>query len=166
MFNAGELVIYGSEGVCRITGVSTQRIGETSTEYYELIPVFKPNTSVLVPLRNEKLVAKMAPLLSREEIEALINDIPGIEAEWIENENMRKERYKEMIASGDRRDLICILKTLYKHRIECVERGRKLHACDERFFAEAADKLHCEIAAVLGISLEEAEKYITSKMKD
>ncbi len=135
MFNAGEFVIYGSEGVCRIKSISKQTFGGESAEYYELIPKFNPNTSVFVAADNEKLTSKMIPLLSKNEIDGLISAIPDIQTEWIENENMRKERYKKMLSSGDRRDLICILKTLYIHKQECIQKGRKLHACDERFFA-------------------------------
>ena len=70
-----------------------------------------------------------------------------------------------MLSSGDRRDLVCILKTLYIHKIECVDRGRKLHAADEKFFAEASEKLNCEVATVFGITPEDAEQYIVDSVK-
>ncbi len=164
MFNAGDYVVYGNEGVCEIAGISKQTFGGACAEYYELIPKYRSNTSVLVPTGNEKLTARMLPLMSKDELEKLVVSIPEIEVEWIENENQRKERYKQMLSSGDRKDLVCILKTLYNHRIECNAKGRKLHACDERFFAEASEKLHSEIAAIMGITPEEAEKYITNRM--
>ena len=68
-----------------------------------------------------------------------------------------------MLSSGDRRDLVCILKTIYIHKQGCIQKGRKLHACDERFFTEASDKLYCEVAAVMEISPIEAEEYILKK---
>ena len=165
MFNIGELVMYGSEGVCRISAICEESFGGASARYYELIPEYRANTSVLVPVDNEKLTAKMHPLLTPDEVETLVSTIPDVRTEWIENENKRKERYKQMLSSGDRSDLVCILKTLYNHRIECVKKERKLHAVDERFFAEAAEKLHSEIAAVLGITPDEAESYITKRME-
>lgn len=165
LFRTGDYVIYGNEGVCEIAGVSKQTFGGESEEYYELVPKYKENTSVLIPVKNEKLTKKMLPLLTKEEVNSLVASIPDIGPQWIENDNQRKEMYKQMLSSGDRRDLICILKTLYIHKIECIDRGRKLHAADERFFAEASEKLHCEIAAVFGITPEDAERYIVENVK-
>lgn len=51
-----------------------------------------------MPVSNDKLTAKMRRVSSPEEIVALISSMPGENAEWIENENERKERYKEAIA--------------------------------------------------------------------
>ena len=159
-------MIYGNEGVCEIAGVSMQNFGGTSGEYYELIPKYRENTSVLVPVKNEKLTSKMIPLLSKNEVEKLVRSIPDIGPQWIDNDNLRKEKYKQMLCSGDRRDLVCILKTLYIHKQECIDRGRKLHAADERLFAEAAEKLNCEIAAVLDISLKDAQRYVEEAVKE
>lgn len=165
LFRAGDYVIYGNEGVCEVAGVSHQNFGGESEEYYELVPKYRENTSVLIPVKNEKLTKKMLPLLSREEVEKLVASIPDIGPQWIDNDNQRKERYKQMLSSGDRRDLVCILKTLYIHKIECVDRGRKLHAADEKFFAEASEKLNCEVATVFGITPEDAERYIVDSVK-
>ncbi len=165
MFDIGELVMYGSEGVCRISGICEENFGGASARYYELIPEYRANSSVLVPVDNEVLTAKMHPLLTKSELDALFDAIPDIPMQWIDNDNLRKERYKQMLSSGDRSDLICILKTLHQHRIDCVNRGRKLHAADERFFAQAADKLHSEIAAILGITPDEAESYVMNRME-
>ena len=72
MFNIGELVMYGSEGVCRISAICEESFGGASARYYELIPEYRANTSVLVPVDNEKLTAKMHPLLTPDEAESYI----------------------------------------------------------------------------------------------
>lgn len=165
MFDSGDFVIYGNEGVCEVAGVSEMSINNKCARYYELIPKYRKNTSVLVPVDNEKLTAKMLPILSKEDVIKLIGEIPDVECEWIENENLRKERYKQMLVSKDRRELVSIIKTIDAHREECEKKGRKLHACDERIFAEAKEKLHNEVAAVLGLTPEQARGYILDSLK-
>ena len=36
MYSIGEVVLYGSNGVCEITEITTKKIGKDSIEYYVL----------------------------------------------------------------------------------------------------------------------------------
>lgn len=152
--------MYGTNGVCEISDIQTRKVGDRETDYYVLRPVYNGNTTLYVPALNEKLVAKMKEMLTKEEVIALIRSIPSKECVWIENESERKETYRSIVASGDRTELIRLIKTLHLHRAKQLEVGKKLHISDEKLLTEAEKILHDEFAYVLDIDRECIVKYI------
>ena len=83
---------------------------------------------------------------------------------WIADENQRKQKYRELINSGDRASLISMIRSLYQHRQSQLEAGRKIHQCDEIFLRDARKLLSSEFSLVLGIPLSEANTYIDEKL--
>ena len=77
--------------------------------------------------------------------------MPKEKPNWIENEQERKAKYKEIIAKGDRRELIRLIKSVYLHGQKLKLTGKKLHVVDERFLKEAERLLYDEFAHVLKI---------------
>ena len=126
--------------------------------------MYDSNSTLFVPVSNDKLTAKMRRVSSPEEIVALISSMPGENAEWIENENERKERYKEAIARGNRRELIQIIKSLYLHQQKLQEKGKRLHLADDRIFREAERMLYDEFALVLHIKREQVLPFILQQL--
>lgn len=66
---------------------------------------------------------------------------------------------------GDRKELVKLIKTLYVHGENQKKLGKKLHACDERFFRDAEKMLYEEFAAALNIDKEGVLPFILSKIK-
>ena len=58
MYSIGEIVLYGSNGVCEITEITTKKIGKDSIEYYVLKPVCSDSSTLFVPTQNEMLVSR------------------------------------------------------------------------------------------------------------
>ena len=75
MFQRGETVLYGSEGVCRIAEIQEMKIGRTKAEYYVLKPVYRESATIYVPVDNPTLVARMKHVLSQQEIDRLLEII-------------------------------------------------------------------------------------------
>ena len=164
MFQINDTVVYGAQGVCRIEEISKREMAGKAMDYYVLKPVYDSNSTLFVPVSNDKLTAKMRRVSSPEEIVALISSMPGENAEWIENENERKERYKEAIARGNRRELIQIIKSLYLHQQKLQEKGKRLHLADDRIFREAERMLYDEFALVLHIKREQVLPFILQQL--
>ena len=59
-FKEGDVVVYGSQGICRITGTEKMRVGGKSTVYFILNPVSGKTQRFFVPSDNEKLMEKNA----------------------------------------------------------------------------------------------------------
>lgn len=91
--------------------------------------------------------------------------MPEENADWIDNENVRKERYREAIAQGDRSELIKIIKGLYQHQQELQEKGKRLHLADERLFRDAEKMLYDEFAMVLNIKREQVLPFILQQIR-
>ena len=159
-YKVNDVVLYGTDGVCRITEITKKPFRDREVTYYVLKPLFKPSSTLFVPVDCEKLTSKMHRTLSAEEIHALIQTLPEQRTMWIEDETERKARYKEILAGGDRVQLIQMIKALYFHQEEQRAVGKKLHISDENFFKEAQRLLHDEFSAALGIPREDILDYI------
>ncbi len=160
MYNVNDTVIYSPCGVCRISEIAERDFSGEPVKYYILRPVGESKNTFYVPTENEQLTAQMRHILSKDEIEELIRIMPDEDYIWIENEYERKEEYRRILRSGDRRELIKLIKTLYIHRKSCSEHRKKLHSADEHFLKDAENMLYEEFAYVLGIPREQVIPYI------
>ena len=166
MFQVNDMVLYGTNGVCRVVDIDERDCGGRMVEYYILKPIYASNSTVFVPVNNEKLTSKMRYVLTKEEIDAKIRAIPEVQEEWMDDERARKEHFKDMVSRADTFELIQLIKMLIEHREKVVARGKKLHVADERMLQEAEKMICDEFYYVLGIPKEEVPSYITNSMKE
>ena len=96
MYSIGEIVLYGSNGVCEITEITTKKIGKNSIEYYVLKPVCSDSSTLFVPTQNEMLVSRMRVVLSSDEIKDILSQKTDNEI-WIDNKAERCEKIKEIM---------------------------------------------------------------------
>ena len=94
MFKVNDTIIYGSEGVCQIMGIEEKNFGGAVKSYYIVKPLYSNSSTIFIPLDSEILTAKMHRMLSREEIEELIDSLPNETIEWIPNDRERKNAYE------------------------------------------------------------------------
>lgn len=156
MFEIGSVVIYGIEGVCKITDIANMTFEgfNESKEYYILVPTSNTTHKVYVPTDSEYLVAKMQKLLSYEEIKQLINE-ENNEIEWVNDNKIRNKHFKEIIASYDRRKIFMLTKLIYNAKIGKIDNVKKLYASDEEILKKLVRILHSELSYV--VSLEESD---------
>lgn len=165
MFEVGSTVLYGSDGVCRIQDITHKEVGGVSGEYYVLEPVYQKKSTVFVPLDNERLIGRMRRILSADELLDLMHTMPAEPLRWIEDESERKAVYREVISRGDCTELMQLARTLYLHREEQLDKGKKLHACDDRFLKTAEKMINDEFAMVLEIEPDEVPAYISDHVE-
>lgn len=103
MYQVGELVVYGMHGVCRVVSEEERLVDKKRLNYLVLEPLSNGNSRFLVPTQNAAAMAKLQPILSKEELEAMITSENVKTGEWIREENQRKQTYRELIGSGDRK---------------------------------------------------------------
>lgn len=159
--NVNDMVMYGTQGICRIVEISEQQLFGGVDEYYVLKPVYDEKSTVFIPIQNESLTSKMRKILSQDEIYSLIKEVPEEESiTWIENETQRREKYKDILSEGDRSDLVRLIKTLYTRKQSQLSKGKKLHISDERFMVDAEKMISEEFSHVLKIKKEEVLPFI------
>ena len=166
MFNKGDVVSYGATGVCSISGECVQKVKGENRKYLVLKPVYSPNSTVYVPLDNGELLSKLKSLMTLEEAQELIKELPNETADWIDNDAKRAEEFEKILTGGDKKKLAGLVRALYVHRKEQLAKGRRLHAADEAFFRNAEKVLFEEFAAALGIQPNEVLSFIEDMNKE
>lgn len=165
MYKVNDTIMYGSQGVCRITGITEKKICGNVRSYYVLMPVGGGTCTIYAPVGSESAQKKMRRLLSADEIYEIIRSMPKEDTVWIEDERERREVYKEILAGEDRARLVKMIRAVYLHKKELEERGKKLHICDERFFKDAEKILYDEFAAVLDLKPSDVTGFIEQQIE-
>lgn len=160
MFDLGSIVIYGTQGICKIDRIETKQIGKVFANYYVLKPIFNESTSVFVPIENKALTSKIKDVLTKTEAEALIDGASKISVVKSTDENQKREQYKELLNSCDRAGLLSLIKTICLERDLRRESGKKLNLFDEQTLRKAEQLLCNELAFVFGITPDEARNMI------
>lgn len=166
MFDIGQQIVYGTTGVCIVNkiGPLDSASGTGDRIYYTLLPFYSKESTIYTPVDNQKIV--MRPILTKEEAESLIEEIPRIEKLWITDEKQREQNYKDALAKVDCRELIRVIKTIYPRKQERLAAGKKVTANDERYFNMAEDFLYKELAISLEMELDEVADYVVSHVKE
>lgn len=161
MFQIGEYVVHGNNGICKVKDITQLDIpgGDKKRQYYLLIPVGEKGGKIYSPVESGSKV-QTRKVITRQEADLLINEIPEIEAAWVENEKLRENVYKEALKSCDLRELIKIIKNMYLRRQERISQGKKTTVLDERYFKLAEEKLYQELVFVTGMDKEQIEEQI------
>ena len=151
MFQVNDVIIYGAQGVCKITGTEEKTVNGKKKTYFVLKHVGDKGSTIFAPTDNELVLKKMRRLLTKDEIHRLIDSMRSENAVWVPNENERKELYKSILAKGDHLELIKMIKAIYAHKKEREAEGKRLHMSDERFFKDAEQILYSEFQYVLDL---------------
>ena len=158
MLNIGEYIVKSGEGVCVVDSTVDMSFGTETRKYYLLIPVYDQKVKDYVPASGDH--AGLRPVMTVEEAERLINEIPDIPETEITNEKLREQAYKDAIRSCDPRQLVGIIKNMYLRSRARKLQGKKTTAVDDRYFQMAEKALYSELGFILKKSAEEVRSQI------
>ncbi len=165
MYQVGEFIVYGGEGVCQVMDVGKLNIPGSAKDklYYTLSPLYRDGT-IYIPVDSAVF---MRPILSREAAQALVRSIPDIEAKQLPSQSLRaaNEQYQQLIRSHSCTDMIQLIKTAYQKQQHKHAAGAKPGQMDERYMKRAEDLLYGELAVSLGIPKEQVCDYIASEVE-
>ncbi len=161
MFDIGEKIIYGENGVCTVEKIAPLEMGGASKEklYYYLTPLVGSGT-YFTPVDTN---AFMRPIISREEAEALIDAMPGIPPA-ICNDNRFNHVdafYRDLFKLHSNEALVSVIKGLNCRMAEKKTRSTRAEATMKR----AKDILHGELSVALGIEFGQVEGYIRDRIE-
>ena len=160
MYNIGDVVMYGTFGICRIESIEKRKLTKQEQEYYILKNINTDKNVYYVPTNNEAAVGKLHAVCSRAEADSLIAHMASEKPIWIDNDAKRKEEYTRIIRDANKQEIISLIKTLYLRSKEVAKSGKKLHAADQGFLSTAENMLFEELAYALGIDRSEVVGYI------
>ena len=160
MFEIGQWVMYGIHGVCRVAGTEKQLVNRKRSEFLVLEPLSKAESKFYLPLGNPTALAKLKPVLTEDELRALLSSPEVREEHWIDEESRRKMYYKELITRGDRKEILQTIHSLYRYKAAQMEAGKKFHLCDDNFLRDAEKLIRAEFSIVLDVPPAEVEDYL------
>lgn len=163
MYKKGEYVVVGNKGVCVIDNITTLDMSgvDKEREYYILKPVYVPGSTVYVPVDSTETMRR---ILTKEEVNDLIREIPQIPLIDIENDKLLEQEYKGCMKANSCEEWVRIIKTIYLRKQKRLELGRKVTAVDTKYYRIAEDNLYGELAVVLDIPKKEVESFITNEI--
>ena len=164
MTEIGGYIIYGSNGVCRVMDVRSEKLYGKHQTYYILTPVGNPGAVIYVPADNAALLEKMKKIVCPEEILSLIAGLKDEELPWETDNRVRSEMYDAIIARGDRRELLLLIRTVYRRKLTLTAQKKKLGAVDENALKRAEKLINDEFAFALSIPPEEVPDYIRDQL--
>ncbi len=165
MFQVNDVVVYGVQGVCEIIGIEDRKIGGEIKTYFVLKPKDDKGAICYVPTWNEKAWGKIRKVMTKNEIDALIDSMPNKKPNWIANETVRKETYKRILASGDQAAIISMVQALFLQKKEREAEGKRLHMSDEYFMKDAEQILYNEWQYVLNLDKAGLMAYIFERIE-
>ena len=162
----GAFVSYGASGVCRVDGLRRMRLSEALPEklYYELHPAREAGQAVFVPTDCERLCAKIRRVMTKEEVDALLDSVAAETPVWEDDKHLREEHFRKALADGVSGELIQIVCSLYLKKQELAARRRRLSSSDERTMKAAERLIEDELAFVLKIEPADVPGYIRSRI--
>lgn len=161
MYQIGQYIIYGNTGVCKVEElVEKPPLGL----YYVLKPLYESGI-IYTPAEHPKIF--MRPVISRDEAEALIKQIPQIVAQPDRTKNLQelREHYRTAACSHNCIDLIRLTMSIHAKKKEQEQLGRRFGQVDERFMKQAENILFGEFAVALGIPKDEVHSYISRQLE-
>ncbi|HIX53219.1 MAG TPA: CarD family transcriptional regulator [Candidatus Lachnoclostridium stercoripullorum] len=164
MFQAGDVIVCGTHGVCRVekVGPLSSAVADRDRLYYTLKPLYERGSVVFTPVDNEKMVIR--PVISREEALRLIDGIRDAEALGIEDERKREENYKTALKSCRAEELVKMIKTINARKRSRAARGKKATDADSRYVKLAEDYLYGELAISLDLERDQVKAFIRERI--
>ena len=164
VYRAGDTVMYPSEGVCTIVELRRMALsGMLERTYYVLKPATQKG-SATVYMTVARGNAILRPLLSEQDIRALIRRSDEYAGLWIADSKQRKEAFTHILSEGNYAKIIRMIAEIREQSAKRALEGKKPCAADEAILAEAERLLHQEFSYVLHMSPEETAAFVCREL--
>lgn len=162
MFSAGEYVVYGQSGVMLIVDIREESVFGEKKCYYVMRPFDAPSDALtFVPCDNEKLTAKIRPIMTESEATSVIKEARLLpDGEWAEDSRVRALSFKKILSDGSPAKILKMITTIKRKIKEGREQGRKSYLSDEVVMKKAERLIYSELSLALGIGYEKLDEYI------
>lgn len=165
MYQKGDLIVYGSCGVCRVEEVGPLKGAggvREKRDYYTLSPVFGSGV-IYIPADTGVF---MRSILTKEQVDGLIDRIPALEEKECDLSNLRQltEHYHAAFESHQCEELLLLIKALYQRGQNTIRQGRRVGLTEMKYRKHAEELVHGEFAVALGIPYEQVPEYISARL--
>jgi len=166
-YEVGAHIRYGGVGICLIARIEEVPYpGDRPTRLcYVLKSVTKAGMEITVPLDHEVLCAKIQPIRTKKEIEALIADAVSQEPqEWQSVRKLRTTEFRRVISGGDAAELMQLIRCIWERRKHLHKTGKHLSAADDNALKDAERILVDEFSFSLNLPAGEVNRYLAERL--
>ena len=149
MFQKGDYVIYGSEGVCLVEDIGVPDIVglDRTKTYYKLSPCYRSGT-IRTPVDTTIL---MRPVVTKDCADRLICDIETMNCDLDvpQDQKLAGNFYRDLVRSYDCQKLLSVIKYVFNKQRKFALIKKNLPAVDAKFSKMAEEMVCSELAFVL-----------------
>ncbi len=167
MYKVGDRIVYGQAGVMTVVDIREETVLNERKTYY-VLRAFDAGEGALtfVPTDNGELVSLMRPLMKKEEIEKMLSAVKSFpDFQWIEDSRARSLAFKKIVDTDDIPELLRMIMAIEEKIAMRTESGKRSYLSDEVIMKKAKKRLYSEFSAVLGLSYEQTENYVSYMLK-
>ncbi len=162
MFQQGQQIIYGGNGVCRIEEIAMRENALLGEQQQVYVIRLSSGLTAYVPVESSVF---MRALITPEKARQVMNDFPTIEVREFPCTNSKAlaDQYRTVISRHDPYEMLSLYKSLRNKIRQAADAGKKPGAMDERFAAAAIEQVTEELAAVLLRTAQEIQEQLLGK---
>ena len=164
MLELNQRISYGTTGVCVVERIEEKKIGREIKRYYVLKPVAQAGSTVFLPTDNQTLLAKVRNVLTADEVKKIITACKSEPDIWPESDAERRVKFNGIIASGDRKACLVLMRSLQNRQSVLSTCGKRLHMADERALKEAQRLVHDEFSIALNMKSDEIGSFLKAEI--
>ena len=157
MFKIGEYLVYRKD-VCKVKDI----IEKDNNKYYQLVPIDDESLKIELPVEDKDNALRR--LITKQEIDNLMDKMPSIEVIDC-NDRMIELEYRNLLSTGNKEDIIKVIKTAYLRIKARLESKKKISDKDINYLEKAEKLLYNELAVVLNLSFDATKEYIINKVE-
>ncbi len=166
MFQKNDYVFYGSGGICKIVAVQAAPLDGMPKDrlYYVMNSAYDASSVMYVPVDSDCVFLRA--LITAEEAQALLEEIPRMKLIEEENAKQLRERYQTLMRKYMPADWGLVLKTVQARLDEPRPIARRISET-ERSYAETAKRNLCtELSIVLQIPQAEITEQVMRAVRE
>ena len=155
MYQKDDYISYRGHGVCRISDIRAMDFGSGNQDYYVIEPIAAGGATVYLPRDNPKALSRMRPVLTKEEIDAIIFSVRDEQIPWCNDRKARLSQFQQILSRRDTRELLMLASCLHKRKTE-----KGLPAGELEMLHRAEGMIEQEFSFALNLRREEIGQYI------
>lgn len=159
MYGKGDYISYSGHGVCRIADVRGMDFGSGEQEYLVIEPIASGSATIYLPSGNQNVQTRMRPVLTQEEIDAIISSVKNDQMPWTADRKQRMYQFQQILSRRDTRELLLLASCLHKRKTE-----KGLPASEIEILHKVEGMVEQEFSFALHISRAEIGQYIRDRL--
>lgn len=159
MYQKGDYISYSGHGVCKISDIRAMDFGSGKQDYYIIEPIAAGSATIYLPRDNPKALSRIRPVLTKEEIDAIISSVRDDQIPWPNDRKVRIAQFQQILSRRDTRELLMLASCLHKRKTE-----RGLPAGELEMLHKVEGMVEQEFSFALNLRREEIGQYIRDRL--